>query len=528
MPTTRVLPCFLLVFALPAAAAQIVRGPYLQSASHEKVTVRWRSDVAMSSRVLYGASPQSLVEAVEITGARTEHGVRISGLAPDQIYYYAIADGAQILAGGDAEHRFRTAPWPGQSAAQRIWVLGDVGTGDANAAAVRDAYYAWNGAPRADLVLLLGDNAYNTGTDAEYQSGFFVPHAATLRGSLLWPAFGNHDGYGSDGIAETGPYFDSFNLPTDGSCGGAASGHEAYYAFDFGSVHFVCLDSYANDKSAGAPMLQWLAADLSLPSVVAAQWRIAFWHHPPYSKGSHDSDVEWELIQMRQNVLPILEAGGVDLVLSGHSHGYERSMLLDSHYGSSTTLEPSMILDAGSGSPPYDGAYRKSVATLPHAGTVYVVAGSAGKLSQAGTLAHPAMFVSQRSLGSVVLDIDGTQLDLRFLTADGRVTDGFTLLRTDSVGTPAQLSAQLTLRPNPVPSSGLVSFSWPQAENVRVSLFDLRGRRVAPPLWLSARGANDRTPLLFSQLAGRLPAGSYVLEVDGARGARRGRLLLLP
>ena len=36
---------------------------------------------------------------------------------------------------------------------------------------------------------------------------------------------------------------------------------------------------------------------------------------------------------MRQNALPILEADGVDLVLTGHSHSYERSFLLDGHYG---------------------------------------------------------------------------------------------------------------------------------------------------------------------------------------------------
>ncbi len=54
---------------------------------------------------------------------------------------------------------------------------------------------------------------------------------------------------------------------------------------------------------------------------------------------------------MRANALPILEANGVDLVLNGHSHSYERSKLIGGHYGSSWTLTPAMIKDGGSGRP---------------------------------------------------------------------------------------------------------------------------------------------------------------------------------
>ena len=55
-------------------------------------------------------------------------------------------------------------------------------------------------------------------------------------------------------------------------------------------------------------------------------WILCYWHHPPYSKGSHDSDdpSNVEMFDMRQNVLPILDSTGVDLVMCGHSHDYER------------------------------------------------------------------------------------------------------------------------------------------------------------------------------------------------------------
>ncbi len=69
-------------------------------------------------------------------------------------------------------------------------------------------------------------------------------------------------------------------------------------------------------------MMSWLTQDLA---ATTKEWIIAFRHYPPYSKGSHDSDTESPLIQTRENALPILEAAGVDLVLSGHGHSYERS-----------------------------------------------------------------------------------------------------------------------------------------------------------------------------------------------------------
>src|SRR5438445_7064826 len=110
----------------------------------------------------------------------------------------------------------------------------------------------------------------------------------------------------------------------------------------------------ANRWPTGA-MAIWLESDLQANT---NQWIIAYWHHPPYTKGSHDSDTETELIEMRQNALPILESYGVDLVLCGHSHSYERSFLLDGHYGLSSTLNDTMIKDSRDGRVTGNGAYQ--------------------------------------------------------------------------------------------------------------------------------------------------------------------------
>jgi hypothetical protein len=123
---------------------------------------------------------------------------------------------------------------------------------------------------------------------------------------------------------------------------------------------------------------------------------------------------------MRQFVVPILEAHGVDLVLCGHSHSYERSYLLRGHYGHSSTLVPEMIMDNRSGPYRIDGVERD--------GAVYVVVGSSGQIT-GGDLNHPAMYISLNKLGSLVLDVDGGRLDAAFLQSDGSIGDAFTLLK---------------------------------------------------------------------------------------------------
>jgi calcineurin-like phosphoesterase family protein/purple acid phosphatase-like protein len=404
----------------------IVRGPYLQNGTPSSLVVRWRTDIASDSRVSFGSGPGNLTSAVNDPALVTDHAVTITGLTADTTYFYAVGSMATTLAGDDADHHFKTMPTAGTVQPIRLWVIGDSGTANADARAVRDAYLAYAAGNPADLWLMLGDNAYNSGTDTEYQNAVFNMYPSMLRTTTLWATLGNHDGINADSATETGPYYDIFTLPRVGEAGGLASGTEAYYSFDYGNIHFVCLESYETNRTTGGPMLTWLANDLAS---TLQPWIIAFWHHPPYSRGSHNSDFDSRMIQMRQNALPILEAAGVDLVLSGHSHSYERSFLLDGHYGVSATLLPSMILDDGDGREDGSGAYNKPTAGLTaHEGSVYVVAGSSGKTS-GGALDHPAMFISLNQLGSMVLDVDGDRLDAVFLNSNGVTTDHFTITK---------------------------------------------------------------------------------------------------
>ncbi|MBI5865957.1 MAG: metallophosphoesterase [Planctomycetes bacterium] len=406
----------------------VTRGPYLQRTTPTSATIRWRTDLADDAIVWYGDSPANLTSSVGSAALVTEHEFELSDLSPATRYYYAIGDSGGVLQ-GDATHTFVTHPPVVSPTPVRIWAHGDFGTGDMHAENVRDAYSSVVAGQPAEFWLALGDNAYESGLDIEYTNGLFDVYGAQIRRTTMWPLYGNHDAISSDAATQAGPYFTLATLPRNAESGGLASGTEAYYSFDYGDVHVVCLDSAESSRLAGGPMMTWLAADLAASP---ARWLIAAFHHPPYTKGSHNSDnpsdSNGSMRDMRQIALPILEQHGVDLVLGGHSHAYERSYLLDGHYGLSTTLLPSMILNSGDGGPSTGPYVKRSPGRAPHEGAVYAVVGSGGKLS-GGPLNHPAMFTSQLVRGSLLVDVAGDRLDARFIDEDGLVADAFTIIK---------------------------------------------------------------------------------------------------
>ena len=445
--SSKLLICLILGSCLPTWAA-VTRGPYLQLGTPTSIVVRWRTDVASDSRVQYGPAPGSLTSAVNHPTITTEHEVTLTSLSPETQYYYSVGSTTTVMAGNDANHFFVTFPPTGTAAPTRVWVLGDSGTANASQFAVRDAYYNATGARHTDLWLMLGDNAYQNGTDGEYQNAVFNVYQAMLRKSVLLPTLGNHDTAGSTAFNDNYPYFSIFTLPRNAEMGGIASGTEHYYSFDFANIHFICLDSMTASRATNGAMANWLRNDLA---ATLQPWIVAYWHHPSYSKGSHNSDTEVELVQMRQVFNPILEDGGVDIVLAGHSHSYERSYLIDGHYGISSTFNDTMKKNGGSGRDPTP--YVKPEGSPGRQGAVYTVAGSSGQIS-GGTLNHPAMFISLNVLGSVVLDFQDNRLDASFLNANGVVQDTYAIVKSAPMPPAAPTGLAAT------PGDNQVSLTW--------------------------------------------------------------------
>lgn len=412
--------------------ANVIRGPYLQMATDNSMVVKWRTDIATDSKIEFGTTLGNLNQTEINSNFSTEHEVLIQGLNASTKYFYNIGSLGQIQLQSN-DFYFKTNPIIGTEDKYRFWVIGDAGMGNNDQRSVRDAFVAENNSQHINGWIMLGDNAYQSGFDSEYQTGVFQNMYETILGNtVLWPAPGNHDYNNNIPFSPDPAYYEIFTLPANGEAGGLASGTEKYYSYNIGNIHFVSLDSYDESRSSTGPMANWLQSDLSANT---QPWVIAYWHHPPYTKGSHDSDdnfLDGELIDMRENILPILENFGVDLVLNGHSHSYERSKLIDSHYGYSNTLQSSMILDANSGNYSIECPYQKETETnVAHQGTVYAVVGCSGKLS--GTSSgwpHPVMYeATNTTLGSMILEIEGNRLDAKFITNDTTVYDQFTILK---------------------------------------------------------------------------------------------------
>lgn len=413
-----------------------VREPYLQMMSSDAVTIRWQSKEPSVGVVRFGLKEDNLTETIREGSSGEEHEIRLTDLQPSTKYYYSVGNDVNTNHKG-SDFWFKTAPEIRESNTEsvRFWVTGDQGYPSLIQNQVRDAMFSWtNKNPRADSTLpkldfwlTTGDNAYRSGTNEQFQSGYFEPYKNILRNTPTWPAYGNHD-------ARRWVFFDIFSFPTNAESGGIASATENYYSFDYANIHIVMLDSQDSDHDTDGAMLTWLEKDLQ---ATKQQWLIAAFHHPPYTKGTHDSDDKGDsggrLITVREKILPVLEKHGVDLVLSGHSHMYERSELIGCHYGYSSTFNKSMIRSSAK-----NKIYEKKDNSISkNSGTIYAVIGSSSKVDE-GMLDHPAMPYSLQEAGSIIFDINKNSLKAYFINKSGKIKDQFEIVKGIKAGVKAK------------------------------------------------------------------------------------------
>jgi acid phosphatase type 7 len=435
----------------------LMRGPYLQMGRETAITIRWRTDVASNSRITYGTTFGTYPNIVNDATLTTEHEVTLTGLNPDTKYFYTIGSTTNTLQAGN-DNYFTTLPPANTTRKLRFVALGDCGNSSTNQTNTKNALLNYIGSNDIDGVITTGDNAYSSGLDTEFQTGFFDMYKNDLlRNKKLYMTPGNHD-YGNSN-SNTGvrnnSYYNSFTIPTGGEIGGVASGTEAYYSYNIGDVHFLSLDSYGRENANTTKMYDttgaqcnWIKNDLAANT---KRWTVVYFHHPPYTKTSHTSDTEGDLIDIREKFIRILERYGVDMVICGHSHGYERSYLLKNYY-KATAAAPTLLdadfnaaLHTATGNTQnakYDGttnscAYTYNSGQFNH-GSVYMVVGSSGQLGgTTGGYPHDAMYYSNVTNGGCLyFEVDSNRLDAKFLSYSGTgagvtpvVRDQFTVFK---------------------------------------------------------------------------------------------------
>ncbi len=421
---------------------KLTRGPYLQVATPNSIIVRWKTDELDVSFVRFGAENGRLDQLAGTNYRTTEHIVTLTGLKPQNKYYYQIEGFKDTLQAG-ANNHFTTLPVAGTINKYRIGIFGDCGTNIENQVSSRKQFERYLGNDPLTCWILLGDNAYSWGTDEQYQENFFDPYKDNLlKKSPLFPAPGNHDyrdePYASEIAQRSGEidYYKVFSMPTKGESGGLPSHTAAYYSFDIGNIHFLSLDSHGSEEygyrlfDTSGTQVKWVKKDLEANQNKG--WIVVYWHHPPYSMGSHNSDTETQMRKIRENFLPLLERYGVDLVICGHSHMYERSRLMEGHYGleASFSAEKNLL---NSSSAYYDGSANSCpyIKDQSKRGTVYVVSGSAGRVDYVqSSFPHDALPYADSTIGGAsILEIEDNRLDLKWICADGKIRDHFTMMK---------------------------------------------------------------------------------------------------
>lgn len=540
-----------LLISVPSFS-QLLRGPYLQKQTSTSMNVKWRTANMSSGKVFYGTDLNNLNLMATDTVNVNNHDVEIKGLQPYTKYFYKIESDNVTLSGPDSSHWFRTAPVPGTVQPIRVWAIGDFGKASNGERDTRDSYLQYTGNKLTDVWLWLGDNAYQDGTDAEYQAKVFdttYGFGNVFKYMHFYPNPGNHD-YNSvcpipcakHPDSTSGPYYDIITVSKLAEAGGIKSDREHFYSFDYGNIHFISLNSELGSQNASfdwngvftsghqsAPLMQWLTQDLQSNT---KPWIVAYWHQPPYSKGSHNSDNVWEIYMkaMRQNFLPILEHYGVDVILNGHSHVYERSYLINGHYGFSNTFNPqSHLLNATSGNENSGEAYIKYT-DGPNAnkGTVYVVSGNGGSSETNPPLLtkkHPVMYYSDAGdevWGSFIMDIEGNKLTGKYLSSTGQIKDQFTIIKQSSTGVKGkgnffEAASNVTVSPNPFSEATQIQYELKKTSKIKIDIFNIEGKFVKT-IFAGTQSEGTQTLILNASTEG-LNNGKYVLRFTEGRNS---------
>ena len=518
----------------------VTRQPYLHMGTETSVTVRWRTDSTMptvDSKVWYGTVLDTalMTKAFEAT-LTSEHEINIAGLVANTKYFYAIGTSTELLQNLDSTYYFQTSPPLGTKQPIRIWAIGDFGEGNAGAPNIKTGYLSYLNGRHTDAWIWLGDNAYDDGRDEDYQTNVFDVYADVFKNHILYPSPGNHD-YGQTHPVISlgaGPYYANFTMPTYGECGGTPSGTEAYYSYDYGNVHFISLNSEEYDYTLNLDltltiehdpaMITWLQNDLAANT--NKDWIIAYLHQPPYSRGTHtetNASIGYYdgaiMRAVRDNIIPILENSGVDLVLNGHSHAYERSYLIHGNYGPESPYPiDSTIVDGGTGSTSDGTPYKKfSVGPNANKGTVYAVVGCSaktGNLLSDGQLDHPLMYAGGYEGGSMVIEINNNQLDAFLIDSLGNVYDDFTIIKDGSapqgLAEPEKQIDQVVVYPNPFAGELTVEFTLNKSVYISLDIVDLSGKKVYT-IVQGNQVAGKHKYTVDSQNTG-LVAGAYLLQ----------------
>ena len=248
---------------------------------------------------------------------------------------------------------------PNKASGVRFLVMGDTGTGSDKQEQLAQLMLRYRQTFPFEFVLMLGDNMYGGDKAVDYKQKFENVYRPLIDQKVkFYAALGNHDDSNQR-------FYEFFNM--DG---------QEYYRFTKGNVAFYSLNSNYMDKK----QLDWFTAKLATDT---STWKIAFFHHPPYSSGgAHGSDTK-----LREIVEPIFIKNGVNVVFAGHEHFYER--------------------------------------IKPQNGVAYFISGSGGKLRKGDVNRNSPLMAKayDEDMSFMLIEIDDKQMYFQVVSRTGETVD---------------------------------------------------------------------------------------------------------
>jgi hypothetical protein len=243
-------------------------------------------------------------------------------------------------------------------------VIGDSGTGDNNQYRLAKVFTDTHQRFPYEFVLMMGDNMYGSEGTRDFQRKFEIPYKPVLdKGVKFYASLGNHD-------STNQRMYKLFNM-----------NGERFYTFrPKAGIRFFALDSNYMDRT----QLQWLEKELAASG---SDWKIMFFHHPIYSSGGrHGSDTA-----LRDQLEPLFLKYGVDVVLAGHEHFYER--------------------------------------LKPQKGIHYIISGGAGKLRKGDVGGQFTEKAFDTGFHFMIFEIDGDQMHFQTISDQNKTVDSGILTR---------------------------------------------------------------------------------------------------
>jgi len=256
---------------------------------------------------------------------------------------------------------------PNKADSLRFAVLGDFGTGSREQYQMAETMARVHQQFPFELVLLVGDNLYGSERPQDFKKKFEIPYKPLLDADVkFYASLGNHD-------AREQRYYKLFNM-----------GGKLYYSFKAPkqSVRFFALESTYLDTD----QLAWVEKELKDSG---EDWKIPYFHHPPYSSGDrHGSDR-----RLREVLEPLFVKYNVSVVFNGHDHFYER--------------------------------------VKPQKGIVYFIVGAGGQLRRGNIDRNSGITAvgNDRDQSFMVVEINGDEMYFNAVSRTGQVIDSGVITR---------------------------------------------------------------------------------------------------